>query len=407
MSIFMAISRRCVPVIFVLFLALTPAAVGAASAPPLPGGCPSDPVTLDTLVGLRLDGGPLSRTYAVQTNEQALACFGSNELTFVAFDAAPEGLGGVVAYTVAPAWLDTWNSVPQYLAASDREAAPGAPFGPFLPVALPPELQASFDGLRGQWVAVSGQFGAPAASSCVVSDHEAATGVPTPIDLAELCRTSFVVTSIEPVADPCPADDSLPAILTTPEQLRADCFGGRELSFEAVGWSINNVWPGLHVAAEWLGGDWDFAMQGEADPDSRLTVFVPATLPLPDPAGTPWRDRDGVGGPDVRWRVSGHFDDPLADACIPAEGDTMDGAPVVLSIGDVRAFCRNHFVVDALTWLPGEVAAPSPAAETPSTQTDAPAATRARSDATILLLVVFGVAALIFLVAVLVARRRA
>lgn len=145
-----------------------------------------------------------------------------------------------------------------------------------------------------------------------------------------------------------------------------------------------------------LGGDWFVGIEGQAE---ALPVSVPQSVALPDPAGTPWRDRDGVGGGDVRWDASGQFDDAWAGACIPVSGDTMDGVPVVLSIGEVRAFCRNHFVVDRLAWLPGaSVASASPSSPASPTQADT------RPDTTILLLAIFGVAALVFLVAILVAR---
>lgn len=405
MSRFLARWPRSILLTAVLLVVASSAAAGAASAAPPPAGCPTDPVTLETLIGLRLERGPLSRTYVVQTNERALECLGSDELTFDAFVAGPEGLGGVVAYDLEPAWLDTWNSVPLYLAAGDREAAPGAPYGPFLPVAVPLDLRPAFDALRGQWVTVSGQFDAPAAKSCVVAGGGAAEAgvVPPPADLVELCRTSLVLTSIQPAPDPCPADDSLEAIIATPEHFRADCFGGRELSFVAVGYSVNNIWLGMKLPPG-LGGDWFLGIEGQAE---SLPVSVPQSVALPDPAGTPWRDRDGVGGGDVRWDASGHFDDARAEACIPVSGDTMDGVPVVLSIGEVRAFCRNRFVVDRLTWLPGAAAAmASPVVEQPPTKIDAPAPADTRPDTTFLLLVILAVAGLVLLVAILVARAR-
>lgn len=61
----------------VLLVVASSAAAGAASAAPPPARCPKDPVTLETLIGLRLERGPLSRTYVVQTNERALECLGS------------------------------------------------------------------------------------------------------------------------------------------------------------------------------------------------------------------------------------------------------------------------------------------------------------------------------------------
>jgi hypothetical protein len=336
---------------------ILPSNLPRSSAGPAVAACPTKAPTLETLIGLRLDGGPLGDRYGDRLNERALACFKSATLTFTAFVAAPEGLGGTFAYQVAPDWLDTWNSEITFLAASDREAAPGAPFGPFLPVAVPPDVRPAFDGLRGHWVTVNGRMDSPTARICVAT-RIAGTDVPQPPDLVEMCRTSFVVEWIKSAADPCPATVTLRAILATPDGARADCFGGAPVSFVAAGSSINNVWPGLTMPSGY--GDWVFGVDG-LDIDTSLAAFVPDTTPFPDPAGTPWRDRDGVGGLDAYWRVTGHFDDELADECLPREGDTMEAVggeatPIVLSRGDVHDFCRNHFVVDRLTWLPGATA---------------------------------------------------
>lgn len=328
-----------------------PTATPAASASPLPtpgqvAACPTGPVTLETLIGLRDDLGPLSRRYGNtldRLNERALECFGSATLSFVAFVASPQGLGGTVAFSLAPAWLDTAHSGERFLAASDREAAPGAPYGPFLAVAVPPGLRPAFDAQRGKWVTVGGQFDAPAARSCV-ADPSQGVDVPSPAEIVEICRTSFMVSSVKPGPDPCPATDSLRAFIATPEYLRADCFGGRTMSFVAVGGPTNNVWPGLQPPE--LMGDWVLATAAQTD---GLFVFVPGSV-------------SSLGIYDIsqvaRWEVSGHFDDQSAEACVPAQGDTMDGVPIAMSIGEARAFCRNHFVVERLTRLPE--ATPSP-----------------------------------------------
>jgi hypothetical protein len=323
--------------------------------------CPVGPTTLEDLIGLRLDGGPLSDRYLNPLNERALACFDGATLAFTAFLAAPEGLGGTVAYQLTPAWIDTWNSAATFLAASDQEAAPGAPSGPFLPVAVPPDVRASFDRQQGRWATVTGRLDAPLATTCVATPPSG-PDVPAPADLVDMCRTSLVLDSIAPGSDPCPAKASLEAIVATPEAGRADCFGGAPVSFVAAGSSINNVWPGMTIPSGYR--DWIFGADGLAT-DASLAVFVPDTMPLPGPAGTPWANRDTIGGPDAFWQVVGHFDDPLAEACLPAAGDTLetpahDVTEAVLSKGEVHAFCRNHLVVDRLTWLPDATASSVP-----------------------------------------------
>ena len=323
--------------------------------------CPVGPATLENLIGFRLDGGPLSDRYVNALNERALDCFGGETLAFTAFLAAPEGLGGTVAYQVTPAWLDTWNSATTFVAASDQEAAPGAPSGPFLPVAVPPDLHASFDRQRGHWATITGRLDSPMATACVATPANG-PDVPPPADLLDMCRTSFVIASVAPGKDPCPAKASLKSIIATPEGSRADCFGGVPVSFSASGSSLNNVWPGMTMPSGYL--DWEFSVDA-LDPDAWLWVFMPDSMPMPDPTGTPWVDRDGIGGPDSFWKVVGHFDDALADECLPTGGYTVETAghdvtEVVLSKGDVHAFCRNHLVVDRLTWLPDATASSVP-----------------------------------------------
>jgi hypothetical protein len=316
--------------------------------------CPTEPTSIETLIGLRMDGGPLADRYGAQLNEHALECLKGATVTFAAFVASPEGLGGTVSYQLTPAWLDTWNSAARYLAASDRVAEPGAPFGPFLPVAVPPDLRPAFDGQRGRWIKVSGQLDSPAAQGCNATPGSG-PDVPPPADILAMCRTSFAIAAIAPIADPCPTKVTLRTILATAEDRRADCFGGTAVSFVAAGSSINNVWPGRTMPSGYQ--DWIFGAGDLVFDDTSLAVFVPEGLSLPDAAGTPWANRDTIGGSDSFWAVTGHFDDALADACVPDEGYTLETAThdvtqVVLSKGEVNAFCRNHLVVDRLTWLP-------------------------------------------------------
>jgi hypothetical protein len=147
----------------------------------------------------------------------------------------------------------------------------------------------------------------------------------------------------------CREPSSLAAIQSVPGARRASCFGSRSITFTAWGWDLFNVWPGLQVP-DALGTDFALATTADATP---LWVFLPPSVALPNPTGTPWENRDGIAPGDAWWRVTGHFDDPLAAACVPVEGDTIDDIPVVKSVREVRAFCRNHFVIDRLVWLPG------------------------------------------------------
>jgi hypothetical protein len=329
--------------------------LAAASTPPpdsLCTGYEHGAMPLRWLLDLEDGSGPLAASYALpRLNERAIYCYGGRDLVVTAFDAAPEGLGGAIPYVVSPGWMDTWMSAATFLAATDDEAAPGAPAGPFIAVAVPPSVKPAFDAFRGRWVTVTLHFDDPGAAGCAFADGTGTPGtgeIPTAADLVDLCRQSPVVSSV--VAARCPAQPAtLAAITAVPEAMRARCFGDRAITFVAHGGSIQNVWlafgdpPGV--------GEWDV----RDDANGHLSFFVPIALPLPDPAGTPWANRDGVGGPEVWWRITGHFADASATLCTVRDGDLLQGPDFALTITrqphEAVAFCRNHFTADRLTWL--------------------------------------------------------
>jgi hypothetical protein len=330
--------------------------------------CPATTATLQTLIsmGTYLDG-PLANRYGEPAlNEGALGCLGDTEVTFIAFRSEPEGLGGAYAYQVEPAWLDTWHGARWFLAPTDAEIAPGFGAGPFLAVAVPPPLQARFEELAGQWVSVRGHFDDATAAGCrLMGNPKPKAGeIPTKADLHRMCATSSVVAGIDPVATPCPTGTiDWAAISTTPEPMRAKCFGRADLSFEAVGYSINNTW---HLAVPEV-KDWELldpagVSDTATDRAKALEAFVPLSLSIPSPSDAPWANRDGIGGPDVRWHVVGHFDDPGAAACRPApDGFVLGDRTVGWSEDDARDFCRNHLFVDSLEWIRDGAPSASPA----------------------------------------------
>jgi len=332
-------------------------AVRATSYGPLVE-CPPSTATLQALVSMDtyLDGALATRYRDADLNEGPMGCLGSAELTVVAFRSAPEGLGGAYAYTVEPDWMDTWQQRRWFLTPTDAENSPGFGAGPFLAVAVPPNLQGRFEGLAGQWVSVRGHFDDAAATSCRTkgAPRPRAGEVPTKADLIAMCRTSFVVLGIDQVARPCATGAiDWAAISATPEAMRARCFGQAPLDFVARGFSINNTWhlavPDVH---DWelldpAGGSDEAAERARA-----LEAFVPNGLDIPNPSDAPWHDRDGVGGFDVRWHVRGHFDDPAAAACRPElDGFILNDRNEPWSEEDALEFCRNHLFVDSLEWI--------------------------------------------------------
>jgi hypothetical protein len=330
--------------------------------------CPPSSVTLQTLISMRSGPqGPIATKYGAPTlNERALECLGSTELTFVGFRAAPEGLGGAYAYAVEPAWFDTWNDTRSFLALTGTEVEPGFVTGPFLAVAVAPDLQNRFDGMSGTWVSVRGHFDDAAAGTCRLKGDPRPNGgaIPTPADLVAMCRTSFVVTEIDAVDSPCPGGAvDWAAIAATPEHLRADCFGGARLSFDARGFSVASSWALLLPEVR----DWELLdPAGGSDLASErakaLEAFVPPAVAIPNPSDAPWQNTDGIGGPDIQWRVEGHFDDERAAVCrADPAGMNVDGRLLVWTDEDAYAFCRNHLFLDSLEWIrPGTDSAAAP-----------------------------------------------
>jgi hypothetical protein len=171
-----------------------------SSSPGAAAACPESPALAD-VIALDRDPGPLTiafRPLYGHYAEAALACYGNSDLQFTAFVAAPEGLGGVVDYVIEPAWLVSRG---HWLAVDDSIEPEGFYSGPFLPLAVPPAQEAVFDNLGGSWVVVSGHFADPAAETCRVTDRRLPVA-PTAEETADICRTAFVVTGVQPAPPP-------------------------------------------------------------------------------------------------------------------------------------------------------------------------------------------------------------
>ena len=83
-------------------------ATADASASPAGAGCPTPPITLDALIQLDAERGPLAVRFdegATVYHERARACFADTEIQFAGFVASPEGKGGVMTFSLSPEWL--------------------------------------------------------------------------------------------------------------------------------------------------------------------------------------------------------------------------------------------------------------------------------------------------------------
>ena len=180
-----------------LVAAVWPPAASAATP------CLEPPVTVAELIALEEEVGPLTLefdpTYGVYA-EHAVLCFGDIPIELDAFVASPEGLGGVVAFTIEPTWM---TSLAWFVAVDDSVTDEGFAAGPFMPVAVPPELEAGFIEARGRWVRLRGHFGDQVARTCrVVSESPELGAVPTVAEAINICGTSFVVETLSVTAGP-------------------------------------------------------------------------------------------------------------------------------------------------------------------------------------------------------------
>lgn len=175
----------------------TPTSVAASAVCPPPG-------TLAEIISVdATHTGPLTEQfrpiYGVYA-EGAASCWPGQTIELVGFVASPEGLGGARSWAIEPSWL---AEPPHFLSVTATVDPDSGPVGPFLPVAVPPDLETTFERLEGHWVRATGQFDDPAAETCVVTMGDPALGTaPTSEQAVDICRTSFVVHAVEPLATP-------------------------------------------------------------------------------------------------------------------------------------------------------------------------------------------------------------
>jgi hypothetical protein len=171
------------------------------SASPLIADCPALPITLEALIELDAERGPLAQRFDPDTttyHERARACFADTEIEFVGFVASPEGLGGVVTFSLRPEWL----AYPSFHVQPSAEilSPPNFGAGPFLSIAVEPGQGDPTAAFAGGWVHVTGHFADAAAATCRADGPAGST--PTVEEAIAICETTFVASAIEPIAAP-------------------------------------------------------------------------------------------------------------------------------------------------------------------------------------------------------------
>jgi anti-sigma factor RsiW len=145
---------------------------------------------------------------------------------------------------------------------------------------------------------------------------------------------------IAPQASSCPSGDVTIGDLTTlrPEE-RVACFGGRELRVRAYVagdplWRITCAsGPRCMTGPDWLteSSGWRGDVQAGTPAPNALWLTMDPDHPVPNADALP------SGG---MAEVVGHFDDPAAEGCAPAEGTGS-----ALTVASARLECRTAFVV--------------------------------------------------------------
>ena len=139
-----------------------------------------------------------------------------------------------------------------------------------------------------------------------------------------------------------PPPYSLGSVLGVPEADRAACFGRAEISFVATGGLVEMVFTVVidprYGQPLRFGGPAELVAWKRADLDLSTPDAHALGMTSPGMGLDAWTD--------VRWRVSGHFDDPIAAGCSQDTNVTP-----VLTSAEAAEWCRNQFLVDALAWV--------------------------------------------------------
>ena len=180
---------------------VAPPSTADASASLVGAACPTPPITLDALIQLDAERGPLAVRFdegATVYHERARACFADTEIQFAGFVASPEGKGGVMTFSLSPEWL----AYPSFHVQPSEEvlSPPAFGAGPFFSIAVEPGQGDPTAAFVGGWVRVTGHFADTAAATCRATGPAGST--PALEEAIAICETTFVATAIEPITAP-------------------------------------------------------------------------------------------------------------------------------------------------------------------------------------------------------------
>ena len=192
-----AMVRLVVPALLLVGLvvpsAFAPPAVTAVSP------CHAGPITLQDLLALAGDEGPLAKQYDTDPmlmSEAALDCYDGATLQFTAFVRDPGDVGWTYTFGLEPGWF--LGPGTGLFVATTSGVQPG--WGPYAVLAVPPALGDPQAKHEGHWVAVTGHFDDAAAATCTAAGE--AGVAPTAAEAVTICRSIFVVTAVSRTSAP-------------------------------------------------------------------------------------------------------------------------------------------------------------------------------------------------------------
>lgn len=185
----MRVRRRLVAAVLVIVAC---ASVGAD--PPGASGTSGCPATPLTVVELRSLWDGVYAGFAGMTNPRGRACYDGSSVRVIGYVDMPDGLGGISASGIRPAWLTEWGL---FLYPSARSIATGHANDSYV-IAVPPKLGDLNERYRHRWVVVTAHFDDPRARTCT------GWGVDPPSrkEAVRVCRSILVLSSVSTTSAP-------------------------------------------------------------------------------------------------------------------------------------------------------------------------------------------------------------
>jgi hypothetical protein len=284
------------------------------------------------------------------------SCFGAADVTIAGWEDLPTYTSQKQAPPNSPTWLTAF--VPAILEPTiphrdcDEDSGPCS----WIDVHIDPASKLAFE-TDGAWVVVTGHRDDKAAASCKLAGPmpDGSDQTPAPDAVVDLCRASFVLTSVQVESPPAGSLGFCPSgpVLTVAQYQAADavCFHGRTVKI--LGW--RDLLPAVDFDGPLIDPSWLEYPSGviwgtkpiEADGNAHCAVDpCPWIFVMANPAVGP-----KIAGPAGWVMVTGHIDDRAADGCHFVPGGFGGGGPLANDVY-AREGCRAAFVVTAIEKTP-------------------------------------------------------